>query len=43
MKRIAVVFSVGTMALALTGCGTLTGHDCGACCKGVGYAWRGGK
>lgn len=49
MKRTAVMFGMGALALALTGCGSLTNRDCGACCKGVGFsgvaaqAWEGGK
>lgn len=49
MKRATLMFGVGALALALTGCGTFAGHGCGACCKGVGIsenaalAWGAGK
>lgn len=49
MKRTALMFGAGALALALTGCGSLAGHDCGTCCKGVSFsgsaahAWEGSK
>ena len=49
MKRTDVMFGMGALAWTLTGCGSLTKRDCGACCKGVGFigvaahAWEGGE
>ena len=49
MKRTVLMIGVGALTLALTGCGSLAGSDCGACCKvasfsgSAAHAWGGSK
>lgn len=43
MKRSMLTIGACLLAVALSGCSTFGGRDCGACCKGVSFNSTTGK